>query len=334
MDDFEVRATTDRILDMHQRGQRSYEKTLENLTNIFDLLDPAQHSKFFDYLCLVLVRELSKKPVPQAQGQPNSVSPISVITRAIGEFGPAADLFPRLFEHLHWTDPTVVDNWVIDVLSQMIVSISVHPERFTKDALDRLRGQTIQYTVPGSEVRFPIKLVSRIFDLQRLIEDVEFSRFEQQLRDASGDRSKSTQVNELPVINISSNITRAMKEAEQYLRSNGPFDPKKAADLIRTSMDEFHRQIVNELSVLSETKYDGQDKDGERRSYMRKVEFISEPEEAFFTAVYSLLSREGTHKLIAAKETVLVILKTVRDYQLLLWKRLSDLKNKPIKASA
>jgi hypothetical protein len=56
---------------------------------------------------------------------------------------------------------------------------------------------------------------------------------------------------------------------------------------------------------------------------MRDIGFISAPEEKFFTAIYTLISGEASHKLIAPRETVTVLFGTVRGYLILLAKRVT-----------
>lgn len=78
------------------------------------------------------------------------------------------------------------------------------------------------------------------------------------------------------------------------------------------------------LADLTQAPFSGKDSDGDRRAYMRGQGFITAAEEEFFSAIYRLLSREGTHKLIAARETVLLMETTVAGYLRLLLRRLSD----------
>ena len=85
-----------------------------------------------------------------------------------------------------------------------------------------------------------------------------------------------------------------------------------------------HCGIVAALTKLTSQAFTGKESDGTRRQYMRKVGFITPAEETFFSAVYSLISQEGTHKLDAPKQTVLVLERTISDYLLLLARRLSD----------
>lgn len=88
-------------------------------------------------------------------------------------------------------------------------------------------------------------------------------------------------------------------------------------------MEEAHRVIVKQLATIKGKPYDGAEKDGARRHYMRSVDFISEPEEKFFSAIYSLLSQEGSHRLIAPRETTLLLHQTVSNYIRLLAERVS-----------
>ena len=123
---------------------------------------------------------------------------------------------------------------------------------------------------------------------------------------------------------LPSDIGSAIKEASDYLRSEGEFNPKIAADLLRTSLDTAHRRIVDTLQGLVDQTYKGGEKDGSRRAFMREVGFISPPEEKFFTAIYALLSEEATHKLIAPKESIRMLKVVVSGYLRLLFRRVES----------
>ena len=181
------------------------------------------------------------------------------------------------------------------------------------------------YSGGGPFARLMHASVAFVGQLKRAIDNAEFSRFERQLRVSTPDSPTKEEVrDQAATMGLSPAVLGAMKEAGDYLRSEGPFNPKKAADLIRASKEESHREIVKRLVELTRSPYTGGDKDGKRREYFRVVGFISEPEESFFSAIYTLISREGSHKLIAPRETVLVIEQTVRSYLSLLVRRLSS----------
>ena len=110
----------------------------------------------------------------------------------------------------------------------------------------------------------------------------------------------------------------------RYLKSSKPFSAKIAGDLLRSSVDTTHRELINALTILKKKPYSGKEQDGARRAYMREVGFITLPEEKFFSAIYSLISEEASHKLDAPRETILVMHQAVQGYLLLLLRRLSD----------
>ena len=89
-------------------------------------------------------------------------------------------------------------------------------------------------------------------------------------------------------------------------------------------MDEAHRAVVQELEKMTGRQCSNPEMDGVRRQYMRDADFITPAEEAFFSCIYTLISVEASHKLDAPKETMLVMQRTVRDYLLLLLRRLRD----------
>jgi hypothetical protein len=167
--------------------------------------------------------------------------------------------------------------------------------------------------------------------LRDAIEEIEFSKFETKLKaSAKMIGSRKSHLVARPenfTEQIPAEIARALSKAEEHLRQKGEFDPKIAGDLLRASMEEAHRAIVNDLSP-AKAPYSGPDKDGARREYLLKQRFISPAEEQFFSCVYSLISKEGSHRLIAPRETVLLMHQTVAGYIQLLFRRLPSWKSR------
>jgi hypothetical protein len=210
-----------------------------------------------------------------------------------------------------------------------------HAERFTQATLDGAKAHCAPQSFWGGArirgVEIPQVLIEAAADLERTIEQIEFSRFAETLGEQrQGPRAQASELEGLlTAAGMPTQIKTAMEQAESYLRGTGPFDPKHAADLIRTCMDETHRRVVSELETITGQKYTGRDLDGDRRTYMRRVNFINEDEEKFFSCVYTLISREGSHRLLAPRETVLVMERTVRGYLLLLLRRLLARRSSP-----
>lgn len=196
------------------------------------------------------------------------------------------------------------------------------PERLDADAINRVKAQAS--LVKSSTHIYPPSAVSALEQLERTAEHIEFERFAKSLSDgATSPRNIGAPVEPRAAdTGLGLKVAGALKEAEQRLRSEGEFDPKTAADLIRSAMEEAHREFVTELETVTKKPYAGDDKDGARRNYMREAGFITQPEEVFFSAIYGLISREGSHRLIAPRETVLLLHQIVFSYLMLLTERL------------
>jgi hypothetical protein len=341
MDEAEVRSKIDKILDSHRKGQRDIDETVQNLNKICTTIDTALQDRVFNYLFFsVLKQQLSQEPLPKTDERVRDPSIIRVIIRAISQFGPAPRMFPQLFTYLDSENATVSKNWGDDVFPELVIAMYAQPDRLPQGTLNEIKANTVLHSAQLRRnliVGGPIpSYVSGAANLERAIEDLEFKRFEKTLgHEASAevaDRqnlSQSSKVREqleiyLADLDLDPSIGKAMTEARDCLNTYGVFEPKKAADLIRSSMDQMHCGIVSVLVKLTGQAFVGKNSDGARRQYMKEARFITSAEEAFFSAVYSLISQEGSHKLDAPKETILVLERTVSDYLLLLARRLSD----------
>jgi hypothetical protein len=340
MDEADVRSKIDKILDFHRKGLRDIDETVTNLSNLYTTLDTALQDKAFDYLLSVLVQHLSQKPLPETDERVRNPSIIRVIIRAISQFGPAPRMFPQLFGYLDSDNATVTKNWGDDVFPELVIAIYAQPDRLPQGTLNAIKANTVLHS---AQLRRSLTgvgpiptYVSGAANLERAIDDLEFKRFEKALNhEASAATANQRQPRQpsdprkqletyLAELDLDPSIGDAMTEARDCLNADGVFEPKKAADLIRSSMDQMHCGIVSALVKLTGQPFAGKNSDGARRQYMREVGFITLAEETFFSAVYSLISQEGAHKLDAPKETVLVLERTISDYLLLLARRLSD----------
>jgi hypothetical protein len=338
MDEAEVQSKINKILDFHRNGLRDIDETVKNLNNLCRTLDNSVQDKVFDYLLCLLVAHLSKAPLPTTQERTREPSIVRVIIRAISEFGPAQRMFPQLFAYLDPANSTVTRNWAADVFPELVRAVYEQPDRFSQGSLNAIKANTVLHSAQlrgmtgiGSVPNY----VGGAANLERAIEDLEFKRFEKTLSyEASGAAAKQAvkpapdEKKQLDAyiadLGLDPSIGEAMMEARDCLRTDGVFQPKKAADLIRSSMEQMNCNIVSALTKLKGKAFAGKDSDGGRRQYMREVEFITLAEEKFFSAVYGLISKEGSHKLDAPKETILVMERTISDYLLLLARRLSE----------
>jgi len=220
--------------------------------------------------------------------------------------------------------------WAERICPELCYSMVHYANRFGQPALDQTKALCATYTYPQAGlltgVGFPESVVGAVTRLERVIEEIEFSRFAASLKEGQQtDKEKASEWETLlRDLGLPGEIATAMRRAESYLKGDDPLDPKQAADLIRTCMDETHRGVVTELQKMTGRQCADPDKDGGRRSYMREMKFINDAEEQFFSCIYTLLSKEGSHKLLAPKETMLLMHRTVTDYLRLLLRRLAE----------
>jgi hypothetical protein len=216
----------------------------------------------------------------------------------------------------------LIEIWSREMLPELQWNLVRCPERVDADAINRIKAQAT--LVRASTHIYPPAAVSAVEQLERTAEQIEFERFAKNLSDGTNARG-SREAAEQPAADtsLSLKVAGALQEAEKRLHSKGAFDAKTAADLIRSAMEEAHREFVAELESVTGKPYGGEDKEGARRNYMRATGFITQPEEVFFSAIYGLISREASHRLIAPRETVLLLHRTVFSYLLLLSERLN-----------
>jgi hypothetical protein len=313
-----------KILDGHERGHCD----LQRAVGLLEVLWRQASEEGRKHIENALWTTLSSQPLKTGK-QAGSYIPdvLKVAIRAIATFGPTANLPSLVFGRLPWQDAELAAVWAQGMCGELSYSMSYHADRFAQPTLDLTKSLCATYTFARSAqltgTQFPPIVIDAAANLERIIEEIEFSRFAAALTEKEEPQAQANELRSLLTnAGLPSRIEAAMDEADTYLQGTGQFDPKHAADLIRTCMDETHRAVVSELGRITGQPYEGPDSDGHRRTYMRQKDFIDEDEEKFFSCIYTLISHEGTHRLLAPKESVLVMERTVRDYLLLLLRRL------------
>jgi hypothetical protein len=315
----------DWILNTLREGIRAYERTLENLKELLDPLDEPIRSKCLNHLFTLLVKEIRAKSPTDHNEMQKQRTVISVLFRVQFEYGRVETTLCRIIGFIDVDSSDITNNWINFVAQEIPSAVYAYSDALSQRALDVLREHAALFSRRESDLsRAMPAFLPYVTALKRAVESAEFSRFEEQLR-AVPPKAAEPAASDGPAPGLEQpTVAAAMREASDYLHSDGIFNPKKAADLMRTSIDESHREIVGKLVKLTGAPCADVGRDGARRAYLRKVGFISEPEERFFSAIYTLLSGEATHKLIAPRETMLVMERTVHDYLMLLNRRLSS----------
>lgn len=325
MDYHQVQQTFEKIIEGHRKGYSDLQQAANLLEMFWRQLSEERRKDMIGVMWNTLSAEPLRPLAPAEMVTPNIHR---VLIRAISAFGPTSELPARVFARLVWSDVPAMEYWAQHLCNELSYSMFHNAQRFSQATLDQAKGYCATYSYEQAAqlagTTFPQKLVDAVRALEKSIDYVEYGRFEAGIKMAQQESEDRHLAEGTPasVQGIPPKVAAAMKRAKQYLGSSDPFDAKAAADLIRASMDEAHRAVVSELEEMTGRKYEHPNKDGFRRAYMRDAAFISRAEEVFFSAIYTLLSEEAAHKILAPKETVLVMETTVESYLHLLFRRL------------
>jgi hypothetical protein len=311
------------ILNGYRKGLCDKMRTLEYVALLRRRVSDAESGQ----LCRMLAdlfRTSETKKSEQVGGY--IVNMMTLALSCLAEVCPTEKLPELVFSRFPVGVPEKIEIWASELVPELGWSLSRHADKFGAEALSRIKAQAA--LARASADIYPPSAVSALNQLEKTAEWVEFQRFAKTLTDGAAPVPVTGfSLEESPATsNMSPAVASALQEAGRRLNAQGEFDAKTAGDLIRSAMDEAHREIVRELESIHRKPYAGGDKDGARRGYMRSVDFITLPEEEFFSGIYSLISREAAHRLVAPRETVLLVHQTVSNYLLLLTERLNKLK--------
>jgi hypothetical protein len=311
-----------RILEGFLRDLAGFDRTVELLESSFQQQPPDRREQFFD----LLQSQLFSEAYSYLQSRRTAHQ---VIIRAWAAFGPADKLPNTLFALLRSNETDGMESWARVIAPEFVHSLLSYRERFSRATLDGIKAHCAVFTYGQSSglvgTQFPSSLVEVAMRLEKTVDRIDFEAFERTLVGTTKAKSAGDSLpGLLENLGLDRSVAEALKTAQDYLRSSGPFDAKIAGDLLRTAMDVAHRSMVPALEQLYGKPYEGADKDGDRRAFLRTAGLITPAEEKLFSAIYTYISEEATHKLDAQKETILVVERTVTDYLCLLLQRLSD----------
>lgn len=330
----ELEQQIDRILLHHREGARRLDQTRLNLENLYGRILLSSQPEFFAHLTRVFEQELELGRWEEQIGF-EKAQVARVIVWSFADFGPFDGFIGRLFVLFRFTrglpnDQSRIDFWY-ETFREVGSRVQFNWATVPQVVLDQIKAECRSIRKLADQW-LSLKVVEVFQLMERQVEEVEFLRFEKSLEPGpQTSTSQTVGVEEHAESKIPPGIERALDKARSYLRSDGEFDPKIAADLLRTSIDASHSHIVDILQAIAGRRCQG-GKDGSRRAFMKDVGFITASEEKFFSAIYTLLSEEGSHKLTAPRETVLVLETVVGGYVLLLFRRLESWSS-PIESS-
>jgi hypothetical protein len=311
----------EKILVGYARGYSDQQKTL----NLIGALFARASASDTENLCKVLMNYFLTSDMTSVQAGGYLANLGALAMRCLVEFG-SSESISRMALNRVWNaalnrDIEKMDRLAKEMLPQLQFSLTVCQDRFDFETLQSMKDSIERFS--NLPVLITQSTEAALQSLHNTIEYIEFERFAKSLSGGTAKPARLSLEDPLPSKTFSPNVARALEEAGRRLREEGKFDSKIAGDLIRSIMDQVNREIVERLEALNEERCVDREKDGARRYYMRKVGLITSAEEQFFSAIYSLISQEASHKLEAPRETVLLLHQTVSNYLLLLAERLN-----------
>ncbi len=316
----ELQEKIEKIVSGHRRGLRDRMQTVQLLASFYAQTEAVSRDDFCEYIVYLLRTE----PVGTRPVSGIGVNIPAVAIMMLAHSCQTTHLPDLIFQRLQLDDSQAMMDWASELCPAYEYCLFTHTDRFENHTLDRTRE--LSKNVLATDQAVPISLVEVLGRLTKSVERIEFDRFEKSLiQSRPGARSPADELTELlSDLNLDTKISEAMRVADNYLRGGGEFKETIAAGLLRSSIDVTHRAIVSRIESLKKMPYKGADKDADRRAYLFDAGFITAPEKQFFACIYTLISQEASHKLIAPKETVLVLQTTTNNYLLLLLRRLSE----------
>lgn len=132
----------------------------------------------------------------------------------------------------------------------------------------------------------------------------------------------------LASLRLPEDLSRSLDEAERLYRdSKTNFDLKSSMGHLRSFLENLHKAVF----PASVAKFGGLAPDswGKGLAHFRQHQILSEQEEKFAASLYTLISDEGVHPLVAEREYARLFRNVVIEYALLFLKKLEKIGLKP-----
>ncbi|HYM09249.1 MAG TPA: hypothetical protein VEU62_00880 [Bryobacterales bacterium] len=128
----------------------------------------------------------------------------------------------------------------------------------------------------------------------------------------------------LRAFNFSQNLTRSLDEAERlYQEGDSAFSLKASMGHLRSFLENLHGEVLPALQARSGGPVP--ENWGEGLRYLREQEVVSKSEEGFAAGLYTLISDQAVHPLVAEREYARLARNVVIEYALLFLRKLEKL---------
>jgi hypothetical protein len=327
MDAFDIQSAIDKLLDAHVQGRRNAYTTHESLRALFEGLRlHGEVEAFKTALFSRFLLELRIGKRPDTSGVSTRPEPAAILASELLKAGPEQTrTLALLLSHIDLKDEKALPLWTTEILPEF--NRAMRLGQLSPESVTYLESILMMYSASRRNSAFfvPSQLSVSVDQIMDSIEENRLSDFEDSLKKRAA-KTQDGQPLHVKQDHVPSQFRQALQEASTYLSGTGLFDPKKAADLIRTCIDETHRDLVGKLPQIIGKPFAGQDKDGVRRTYLREAGLYSQAEETFFSSLYTLLSGAASHVLITRRDTIVIMAFTVESYIDALYRRFEELK--------
>ncbi len=130
----------------------------------------------------------------------------------------------------------------------------------------------------------------------------------------------------LQQLGFSTTLVQSLNHAEALYHSSSPFDLKSSLGHLRSFLEALHLEAAKKIQTTSTSAPSGW---GTTVVFLRQQSVLSLAEEKCVTGLYTLISDEAVHPLIAAKEYARLARNMVIEYGLLFLSKLRSLKSLP-----
>ncbi|GEM_PF-1386673 len=167
------------FLDAHKEGRRNPDSSVQNLSNLYETLSEKDRKRFYE----LLVSAYEREPFSGGAAANYTVSIPSVILRAIIVFGPVADFFPRMLDHLLSLKPEGMEEWAKAVFPVFQFNLYHSAVRFDDTTLDLIKGFHGRLSKLGGQGQaFPPQLIAAAKELERVVAGIELQKLENATR--------------------------------------------------------------------------------------------------------------------------------------------------------
>jgi hypothetical protein len=167
------------FLVAHKAGLRDPGSTVQNLSNLYERLSEKDRERLYE----LLVSAYEREPISGGRAGNYTVSIPRVILRAIIVFGPVADFFPRMLDHLLSLKPEGMEEWATVVSPVFQFNLYHSAGRFddtTLDVIKELHGRLRKLGEQGQAV--PLQLIEAAKNLERVVADIKLQKLENTTR--------------------------------------------------------------------------------------------------------------------------------------------------------